>query len=330
MRKALILILITAVPGIALSNVRNEAQSGPSTQAAEKSKLQRLADKLESLAEEWKKGRLNRPPHKEEFYRVMRDLKRIRFDEKRVEEFKQVLAEARPDDVKLFVVNKLCTPLLLAKTETIREILPPLREIHQHSGQFERVPQYSEKQLKTFRYEKGDSAERRKLARKRQHEKIQTERDIERHNELVGEFKNQLFELMVYADQPRYDDELLDIIRTEEKKRHWTFTYVLDAIRAEIRHMEQDRAKRLYEKLRVTWVQVRDDAKKKYADLAHVKVNRDKNSEYEIHEEAPGPLVLKVINLLATQAKMPALVNPKGKKGGGKRLPGQEHRHKRK
>ncbi len=329
MRKALIVILITVLPGVALSNVPNETRPGPSTQVAEKSKLRRLADKLESLAEEWKTGRLDRSPHKEEFYQVMRDLKRIGFDEKRIEEFKQILAQPRPTDVKLFVVNKLCTPLLLAKTETIREIFPLLLEIDRHSGQFERLPQYSEKQLKTFRYEKGDSAERRELVRKRQREKIQTERDIERHNELVGEFKSQLFELMVYADRPRYDDDLLDIIRTEQKKRHWTFTYVLDAIRAEIRHMEKDRAERLYEDLRVIWVEVRDDSRKKYADLSGVKVHSDRNSEYETHHEAPGPLILKVINLLATQAKMPALVNPSGRKDRHERLPGQKHRHKR-
>ena len=246
-------------------------------------------------------------------------MKRIWYDHNSIDALVKALKAPHKDHhVKLYVANRLIKPLLMAKTEVIRKAMPAITAIHKPSTEYSRLPSYTERELKSYQLNEKASPKEKEKLQERRLEKMRKELLPAFHNEQQASLNKTLYMLMVYADQDQTDRELIEMMVAAEKKRHWDYAAILEAIRSEARKMTQERAERLYKEFKPIWLLLRKQGAKTYEDPSAAKLNITGNSTNTKRKDSAGKRLLKVTNQIAPKAKMPALQEPKARKARGK------------
>ncbi len=141
-------------------------------------------------------------------------------------------------------------------------------------------------------------------------QKLETDRKIAYHNAESAELTRMTAKLMLYAGEPSYDGQVVDLLVQEEHDGHQSFVEILEAIRKEAPRLDLRRAQTYYTGLQKLGVQYRM-AKKAYCDYTRPVLQASDNSGYGNPKvEYPGILILNTVNQLAPIARNPAMVVP--------------------
>jgi len=324
MRRQCLFAAVCALAGAC--GLPGRAQAG--VQATGQAALEALAAQIEVEARAWLAGG-------DESGEAAWKLKAVTYDTESVAVLASLLSKPREDTVDLYVSNHLLRPLLLAKTEVIRKALPVVKDLHGRLAKYRKLPKYSDEQLKAY-------AEPRKVpgmgpralaaivaeVQRRRDEKLAKDRRVKLHNEQVTLLKRNYYRLVMIAADPQADADLLAMLEKAEEDGLWLYAEIVDAIRAETGKMRLSRAERFYAAMKDLWVALRDEKPRTYIDPGTVTLRATANSTVAEHRDAPGKRLLKVINLLATAARKPALIHPKDKKSSGRRKPGRGGRRR--
>ena len=143
-------------------------------------------------------------------------------------------------------------------------------------------------------------------------EKRKAERAIIKHNLLVRGIRSTIARLRILAADPQADRQVLAAIETDLRDRRLTFLDALAAIWSGVTRTDSTRAAVLYDRLKPVILQL-GDAKVPLADPTTLDRRIEANSRFERTERIVGADVAKVVNVLATAARKPAVAVPGGK-----------------
>jgi len=151
-------------------------------------------------------------------------------------------------------------------------------------------------------------ADRRKLLA----EKTAADRAVVKFNRLAAAMQKDLKLLLVRMGQRQADEVLIARLGEEESGDWNTYATTLECIRAEAVRMPGEQAKRYYEALRR--LMKRSNEKRTYRDPTRPQYSSEQNSSFAAQPRWFAHEVAKVINLLATSAREPAVIVPQDKK----------------
>ncbi|KKN68304.1 hypothetical protein LCGC14_0452600 [marine sediment metagenome] len=276
-------------------------------------KFLELVERLEQAGEQWLAGTLEEKAERT----LQKQLKSLRYDSESLDDLRAALNRPITDDtVALYVSTRLIKGLMMSSPQVAAEGAPIVVQVHQRRGTFKPLKQYDKKMLARLAEpvqgpdETDDPfALRRQLVEDRRQEKLQEDRLVKIHNSQVTRLQKQTIYLMLLADQRAYDEKLLDWMAVAEKKRLWSYAIILGGIRSASETMTRDRAAWFYGKLMKIW-RPRDTKKYTYTDPGEVTLEAAANSAFATHDDRPARRVLQTINILATQAKLPAVKVP--------------------
>jgi hypothetical protein len=155
-------------------------------------------------------------------------------------------------------------------------------------------------------------------------EKHEAERAVIKHNQLVRGIHATLARLRILAADPQADRQVLAGIEADLRDRRVTFLDGLAAIWSGVTQIGSERAAVLYDGLRPV-VQQLGDAQTPLADPTKIDQRPEGNSRFEETQRTVGADVAKVVNVLATAARKPAVAVPgardvpRGRRPGGDR-----------
>ena len=237
-------------------------------------------------------------------------LKSLWFDETSVGYLTEAL-KAQPNDPNgLYVINRLLRQLSFVKTAPIRVALPTVKDLHSRHKPFVKL---SARQIKALKKPSGGGRNARAAMEQRRREKVQKEKVIAKHNQMVAILEVRTFKLMLLAKSPEEDELLCQWLVNAEKQRSAIFLILVEGLAADARHMSKERAENVYKLLRPCGVEVKMQQKTGYVDRGRAKIRPDDASTYDVRREYPGIKLLAALNRIATASRMPALKVPKDK-----------------
>jgi len=241
-------------------------------------------------------------------------LKTVWFDKASIPYLTQTIRSMPTDPNGLYVINRLLRRLSFAKTDAIRAALPTVKDLHSKlKNSYKPFLQLSKRQVEALKKPSSNSARARAALEKRRREKLAKEKIIAKHNQMVYILEMRTFQLMLLAKSPEEDKQLARWLIEAEKQRSAHFLTILDAMAADARRMNKERAEQIYEILRPYGVEVKMQKKTGYVDRGRSTIRPDDISTYEIRQEYPGIRILSTLNRIATAARTPALKVPKAK-----------------
>jgi hypothetical protein len=252
---------------------------------------------------------------------IERGLKGVTYDEKIIPALRAQLAARRVDPVDLYVATRLLRPMLMAKPEVVRLILPAVLPMQARATMrpFPKYPEAYFKQMKPPQYEGEVRPERlmADLARIEQlkKQKMAADRKVAQHNTEAAELTVTVGTLMIYAESPAFDGRAINLLLEQEQRERAAFLRLLEVIKAEAGKMDQRRARVYYSALREAGLRLKT-ARKQYLDYTKPNLQIMQNSSYEAdgkEHRYPGVALLNVVNLLAPPARMPAVKVPSAK-----------------
>ena len=278
-------------------------------------KFLELVERLEQAGEQWLAGTLDEKAERA----LQRQLKSLRYDSESLADLRAALNRPITDDtVALYVGTRLIKGLMMSSPQVAAEGAAIVVQAHERLGTFKPLKQYDKKMLAGLAEpvqgpdETDDAfARRRQLVEDRRQEKLQEDRLVKIHNNQVNRLQKQTIQLMLLADRRAYDEKLLDWMAEAEKKRQWSYAIILGGIRSATETMTRERAAWFYGELKKIW-KPRDTGKYTYTDPGEVTLEAAANSAFATHDDRPARRVLQTINILATQAKLPAVKHPAG------------------
>ncbi len=217
---------------------------------------------------------------------------------------------------EMYVCYQLLQPLRMANDETLRPLKPTLLHLLQRRCRYEPMPRWPKNSLAALNpaanLSHEELAKEMRLIQQRRDEKKKAEMPVVKLNRTVREVEKTTKHLLALMADNSADEALLKRLEAEERAGLITYHDTLEAIRDRTRKMEQSRAKKLYEKLKALAFSV--GKKKRYVDPTRPSYGVTGNSSFQTHEDYFGVSAAKVVNLLATAAKEPAVPIPDVKK----------------
>lgn len=229
----------------------------------------------------------------------------------------------------LYVAYQLLQPMYKAGNELLRKFQPTMNQLLDRC-RYKSMPKWPRQMLsdlnppaKLPRHLQQARLKRRNeaLARKRS-----AEQAVVKHNRMVHALNTTLKELMVLMGEQKADEALLDQFEREVKLRWSTFEVTLSAVRKQAVHMKQPQAKRYYRRMLDEARRVR--GQKQYADPASPRYSDKENSSFRSERKHFAAEALKVVNLVATSAREPAVIVP-GEKPPAKKPRKQRDKRRR-
>lgn len=280
--------------------------------------LKQLAADLVPLAEAWAVDELDLGDPN--MRAVDTRIRSAVYDENTVKAFKGAIAGIRvKGPQKIYIINRLISPLLSAKTEVIREAVPLFKSLRTDSTMryqmFKTVPDNRAESLwgqPKFPKNIAPEAHLKALERldERRQEKVAAEMPIALNNLAVSQLDKTCMACLVLADDPREDEKLVQVMLDYEKRGNFAFFYVVQAFTAQANKMSPERAGKLMDGTLGKFAEAMRYEHKSYLDPAKPFVNPTGNSSFASNDLYVGVTVLPLINLLATTAKKPAVKVP--------------------
>jgi hypothetical protein len=234
----------------------------------------------------------------------------VRYSEQSVTDLGAALkaAHGQPPS-NLFVLYQLTLPLLSAGDETLRKVRPELTSLLQQHCRYKPMPTLTASQAADLKSGEGANLQAKARADKARREKESAERAVVKCNRAVAALEANLKMLLIMTGEDEADEPLLARLAKEEADRLVTYKGTLDAIKDEVVRMSQERAKLYYDRLRALAEKV-GVRRRGYRDPATPEYNPAGNSAFKAEACTFAVDVLKVVNLLATAAKEPAVNIP--------------------
>jgi hypothetical protein len=274
-----------------------------------KAELDALAKELEASATDWMAG-------KNPDGALENKIKAVTYDDGSISALVSVLSVSRKDPVDLYVATRLLGPLTMAKPDVVRKAMPSISPICRKLIRYLDFPKLTKQEVDALKLPDASlSVEKTVQAKaelqKRQEAKLAREQPIKLHNEQAYRLEKLFYRLLVLAADSAADQELIDALFRAEQQGLHTFADIAEMVRAEVANLGEKRAKFYYEGLKRFCSDPRILYKKhRYKDLGKVNLNLQDTSGFDSKEESTGEFLVKVINQIATSAKMPALKVP--------------------
>lgn len=284
------------------------------TGAITKEALDALTKDLEANGALWLKDEPVNPA-------VERQLKEAAFDRSSAEVVSAALRAIRKDGAGLYVTVRLLGRLAFCDTETIQAVLPAVTSVHRGlRNAYKPLPQFAKADLVGLAMPDagaagGTDAILKTIAaiEKKREVKVEREKPIAKHNEMVFEIETKSYLLMMLANDPKQDKQIMDDWLAAEKRETVHFLMILELVGAQAAKMDQERAKTWYNWLKPHAIRLRMENRKAYTHPGRAILRRDDNSRFDQVQKFPGVEVLNTMNKLATAAKLSALNVPKDK-----------------
>jgi hypothetical protein len=274
--------------------------------------LDALVKSIEANAELWLEG-------KGEDISADKKLKAATYDAKSTYYLKLHLTAPRKEPINLYVANKLLQPMLMARPEVIRLIVPIVANMQAVARvkQFVQFPPDKLGERKMPQYKGPVPAEKllNDLAELEMTKERKKQMDslVAKHSSQVAMLTLTTAKLMLYAETTSYDTRLLGLLAGEERAGNATFLTVLDTIRAEAPKMDERRAKDFYEGLKRLAGELRATVKT-YTDYTKPVIVPTANSHFETvpadKNFSPCTALVDAVNQFAPRARMPAIKAP--------------------
>jgi len=245
-------------------------------------------------------------------------LKEFWFTPASVSLFAQAVRTLDPNTVGLYVINKLVRRLADANTATVKAALPAVKDVNGRVRKtYLSFPKLSDRAVKALQKPTSNSRVAREALARRRQEKLQRERPIAKHNQMVYVLDKYTCALMLLARDPAEDQQVAERLVLAEKTGSAMWLTILDLLGAEARYMILDegrkRAEVIYKVLRPHGIELKMEKRKGYVNRGKATLREDDRSSFETVSVYPGIRLLSTLNRLATASKLPALKVPKDK-----------------
>ena len=255
------------------------------------------------------------------------DLGKVQFDKDSVAALDAILKTGKKETANLYAVNKLLERVEACDPETIRVVLPAVKALHSrmHST-YRTFPQISKAQsdsLKMGSYGTGLTTEammaRMAVLEKSRDAKVEKEQPIAKYNEMAYEVEKHGYRMMLLADDPKEDVQLIKALFGEEKAGRAIFFSIAEDmfnVAKDKKRMSEDRARKLYPQIRPNIPRIGMQPKKSYANPGQSVLHMDDTSTAGKVEAYAGILCIQLMNQVAEDANdktMPKLKVPETK-----------------
>ncbi len=235
-----------------------------------------------------------------------------------------LLPEHESAMTRLYLAYQLMQPLDKAGDKMLLKLKSPLLKLF-NLCKYKRMPVWPEYKLQRLiipnrRMSRPERQRREQAKRKFLEEKRQAERAIAKHNRLVDAMQRTLKILLIRMGDPQADAILLTRLGEEENDQWTTFRTTLAGIQADAIDMNQAQAKRYYDGLLPLFR--RSTRKREYYDPTKPQYSSTGNSDFARTKAWFAQETARVINIVATIAREPAIFVP-GEKKPGKRKRGR-------
>ncbi len=222
---------------------------------------------------------------------------------------------------RLYIAFQLIGPLDNAADVQLRKLRPALLSLFARC-RYKPMPSWPKYKLQRLilpdrKMSKEERKRREQTKAKFLTEKVAGERAVTKFNRLASALQKSLKVLLIRMGEKQADEVLLVRLADEEDSMWNTYHNTLEGIRAEAVRMKPEQAKRYYDALRGQMRICRE--KRHYADPTRPKYSDKENSSFHTQRMWFAQEAARVINLLATSAKEPAVIVPGEKKPGPKR-----------
>ena len=298
------IVALAAVAGLTVSATAARSQYRTLTTAEDFDKL--LAE-LTVEAEGYAESAGDAPP------RVSNAVSDIEYDPRAAEHLIRAIQKPHKQQlVRLHVAYQLMQPLDNAGEQQLQQLRPALMGLSDicRYKPMPTWPQYDLAKLTGPDENVPDEARKRREDARAKFlaKKLAAEKAVVKFNRLADALQKQLKVLLVRMADEQADKLLLASLAEEEHSRWDTFGTTLDAIAAEAVRMTQGQAKRYYDALRQHMR--RSDQKRQYLDPTRPTYSHTENSSFANRQMWFAQEAARVVNLLATSAKEPAVIVP--------------------
>lgn len=218
--------------------------------------------------------------------------------------------------IQLYVATRLFQPMLLARQDVVRQALSIVREQYERLAHYEDLPHWTDDELGAMarpRRQPGennqDYVRRRDQARALQQEMTAEQRRVQLHNGAVKQLRRQYVRLLLRADEPQADDEVLRMLADAAANRQLDFVDILGQIRSAAADMSRQHAAAYYNRLKEMWTPD-GMGERTFVDMGDVATSDRANPSFATQTESSGERLLQTINILAASARLPALAAP--------------------
>ncbi|OPX24278.1 MAG: hypothetical protein B1H04_02420 [Planctomycetales bacterium 4484_123] len=225
---------------------------------------------------------------------------------------------------QLYLAYQLLQPLPMAGDDLLLKLRPTLTDMLQRC-QYQSMPTWPRatiqllkqprKRLPRHLAQLREKRRRAALAQKRT-----AEQAIVKQNRMANALEKLLKSLLVLMGDEKASQAMLERLSSEVRRRWCTYRYTLEAVRNQAVHMKQDQAKSYYD--HILRLAREASGQRHYADPTQPEYRDDGNSSFRSQRLHFAAEALKVVNLLATAARQPAVLLP------GEKPPKKKHRRR--
>ncbi|HET6427142.1 MAG TPA: hypothetical protein VFJ30_01945 [Phycisphaerae bacterium] len=220
--------------------------------------------------------------------------------------------QARHKDplAEMHIAWQLLQPLSMAGDELLVRLRPAMVELLGRC-EYQPMPDWPASILQTLAPDRKDTPKNLVELRRQRREaalaqKRNAERAIVKHNRMAQALEQTLKSLLVLMGDEKADQALLARFRSEVQMKWTTYAHTLQAIRGQAVRMKKEQAKVYYDALLDV---VREHPKpREHADPTRPAYSDTGNSTFETRPHDVPAETLKVVNLLATSAREPAVI----------------------
>lgn len=268
-----------------------------------------LVTHLKTDADKWVKGQIGDRERRTTAIKI----KAITYDEKNIATLtpliRSVTIRSRPES--LYVLNRLLRPLLMAKADVIRKVMPVISTVHRSAGQYKAVPTQLRKvrKMATPTGRMTSDAIVAAIAATQvgtgEQDKV---REIKLWNEEVHMLKMTVYELIIFAEDPRTDRQLLTMLIAGESRKLYAFVEICETVKKHVRSLSKARALAYHKDFASLGGRLRA-TKGSYAKHYEYRTVGGKLTPVTV-PDYPGIRLLTTANLLAPVAGKSAVVVP--------------------
>ncbi len=214
--------------------------------------------------------------------------------------------------VDLYVYYQLLQPLNMAGNDLLRRLRPTLAGLLLHRCVYQPMKRWPRSTLVALNPPANLPEQKlmklmEKLQKLRREKKV-AEEIIVKHNRTVAALEATLKKLLVMMADPAADEVLLKKLWAEQTQGSLRYEQTLSVIKAEAVHMNPKTAKYYYDSIKA--MAYRAGVKKRYTDPTRPRYSITANSSFYHEQRYFAVAALKVVNVLASSARQPAVKIP--------------------
>jgi len=311
-RRLTAILIVTIVPAI-LASPAAAQRTKKFTLAKTEEDFEKIVAGLTEAAEAYAESDTDKAPELAEAIRS------VYYDPKASEHIGEALMPDHKDPVvRLYLAYHVMQPLDKASDKQLLKLKSPLLKLFSLC-KYKRMPiwpQYKLQRLTIPKRRMSQAERRRREDAKREFlaEKQAKERAVTKHNRLVDAMQRTLKLLLIRMGDEQADKIMVTRLGEEEDSRWTTFQTTLAGIQNDAIDMNQAQAKRYYNGMLQLFR--RSKQQREYYDPTKPKYSSTANSQFHKQKNWFARETAKVINIVSTIAREPAILVPGDKKPG--------------